>query len=285
MKKLYMLLFLVTYCSAVFSQTSECDSLTAPCINTFSGKSYYFNMEAVTDVNIERFSVMSQNCGTRDISIYYREGTYAGHEATPVDWLFGGNVTGFNPACANSCPIPETIIPILLDVCIPAGQTFGFYIATTAGTGTIEGQPDSLEGVIIAEDSHLKIFAGKASLSNGIFDQSVSSGRSWQGSVQYDCSCIVSAEQHGLNTRFSTSVHPNPASENLSYTITNNNVQLLLEIKVIDVTGKVVQAYKKEVVAGKNDFTFDLSSLAGGLYFIAVSDDEGIKVVDKFVKK
>lgn len=285
MKKLYSLLFSLSVSSLAFSQTSECDSLTSPCQNTFSGKSFYFNVEAITDVNIERFSMMAQNCGTRDISIYYRQGTYAGHETNPSDWVLAGNVSAFEPACAPSCPIPETQIPILLDVCIPAGQTYAFYIATTGGTGTIEGHSDSITGDVIAEDSNLKIFAGQSNgvagaFHGGLLDNNIS----WQGSVQYDCSCIVSAEEHSLGTVFLTSIQPNPANENLSYTI-NSNVSFLSEIRLTDITGKLIQTNKKEVVAGNNNFSFDLSQFSGGIYFISVSDGSGIKAVDKFVKQ
>ncbi|MGE0635195.1 MAG: T9SS type A sorting domain-containing protein [Bacteroidia bacterium] len=283
MKKFYSFLFFLTLSTFAFSQTSECDSLTSPCQNTFSGKSYYFDVQAITDVNIERFSMVAQNCGQRDISIYYRQGTYMGHETNASDWTLGGSISAFEPACAGSCPIPETIIPVLLDVCIPAGQTFAFYIATTGGTGTIEGHTDSLSGHVIAEDSHLKIFAGSASLNTGAFDAFFSVDRSWQGSVQYDCSCIVSAEENSLTTNFSTSIQQNPAVDNLNYIINSNEVSLI-EINITDITGKVVQQHKKEVAKGKNNFSFDVSSLSGGVYFISVSDISGIKSVDKFVK-
>ncbi|MCG3165326.1 MAG: hypothetical protein POELPBGB_01088 [Bacteroidia bacterium] len=283
MKKLYTFFFAFIFSFVALAQSPECDSLTSPCQNTFSGKSYYFDVQAITDVNIEWFSMMAQNCGARDISIYYRQGTYAGHETNTSDWTLGGSVSAFEPACAGSCPIPETIIPVLLDVCIPAGQTFAFYIATTGGTGTIEGHTDSVSGHVIAEDSHLKIFAGSASLNTGAFDASFSADRSWQGSVQYDCSCIVSAEEHSLATSFSTSVQPNPAIDNLNYIINSNTVSLI-EINVTDITGKLVQQHKKEITKGKNNFSFDVSQLSGGVYFISVSDVSGIKSVDKFVK-
>ncbi len=283
MKKFYSLLLFLALATLAFSQTSECDSLTSPCQNTFSGKSYYFDVQAITDVNIERFSMVAQNCGQRDISIYYRQGTYVGHETNALDWTLGGSTSAFEPACAGSCPIPETIIPVLLDVCIPAGQTFAFYIVTTGGTGTIEGHTDSLSGHVIAEDSHLKIFAGSASLNTGAFDPSFSVDRSWQGSVQYDCSCIVSAEENSLTTKFSTSIQPNPAVDNLNYIINSNEVSLI-EISITDITGKVVYHHKKEIAKGKNNFSFDISPLSGGIYFISVSDLSGIKSVNKFVK-
>jgi hypothetical protein len=284
MKKLYTCFSAIIFSFAAFAQSSECDSLTSPCENTFSGKSFYFNVEAITDVNIERFSMMAQNCGQRDISIYYRQGTYAGHETTPGDWVFSGSVAAFEPACANSCPIPETIIPILLDVCIPAGQTFAFYIATTAGTGTIEGHSNSTTGDVIAEDSHLKIFAGQSNGASGAFNGGLLDNNiSWQGSVQYDCSCIVSAEEYSRATSFSTSVQPNPAVDNLNYII-NSDQASLIEINVTDITGKLVQQFKKEITKGKNNFSFDLSQVSGGLYFISVSDVSGILSVDKFVK-
>jgi len=283
MKKLYLLFASMFFCLSVFSQGSECDSLTSPCLNTFSGKSYFFDIQASSNININHFSMMAQNCGARDISIYYRTNSYIGHETDATDWVLAGSATNFTPACAGGCPIPETIIPVLVDVCIPAGQTFGFYIVITGGTGTIEGHTFSTEGTVIAEDSHLKIFAGKGSLNTGAFDLSVGSDRSWQGSVKYSCTCIVGEEEHSLNTVFSTSLQPNPANDDLQYII-NSSKESWMEITITDISGKQIGKQKKQIVRGKNNFILDLSQIPGGLYFISVSDDFGLKSVNKFVR-
>ena len=70
---------------------------------------------------------MSQGAGTRDgVELYYRPGGFVGYETDAAAWTLAGSASGFDPVSAISCPIPVTPLPITFNVCIPAGERYGF---------------------------------------------------------------------------------------------------------------------------------------------------------------
>ena len=73
------------------------------------------------------------------------------------------------------------------------------------------------------------------------------------------------------NTDFS--VYPNPATNNLKFTM--NNLQLGDDIQILDITGKVC---KSNILVRGN--AVDISDLQNGIYFIKIGDS-----VQKFIKE
>jgi len=164
--------------------TSGSAQLMSPCAGTFSAQGAYFDLEATTTVSITGFETLSQNCGTRDVSIYYRPGTHVGFETSSAGWTLLGSATSFTPACAISCPITPTLVPIPFCVAIPAGQRAAFYIVMTSGTGTFESVDDPL-GTAVVQDSALVLHAGRLSQGVGAFTGTIVDGKAWQGVIHY----------------------------------------------------------------------------------------------------
>jgi PKD repeat protein len=71
------------------------------------------------------------------------------------------------------------------------------------------------------------------------------------------------------------SVYPNPADElvNISFEAADPG---LLNICITDITGKVVFTQDEYISSGGNKFSLDISGLAGGLYLIRLSSEQGV---------
>lgn len=108
---------------------SQCDPITTLMGNNNNQDGIMFDIEAINDVTIDLFSGNLCGVGPYDMEIYYKVGTHIGFEASPGDWTFVGSTTGLVPA---GCDVP-TIIPIPVNVTIPAGQTFAFYVTEPGG--------------------------------------------------------------------------------------------------------------------------------------------------------
>ncbi|MFI5220326.1 MAG: hypothetical protein ACHQNT_12650, partial [Bacteroidia bacterium] len=155
MKIIYTLIFCCLVSLNVFSQA--CDSLFSQCLGTFSRNGYYFDLEAVNDITVTGFSYLAQNAGTRDISVYYRQGTYFGYEGTAANWTLLGTQSNITPLTALNCPLPHNVADISFNVCIPQGIMYGFYITMSSGTGTLETHSNLPEGSIGAQDVNVKL--------------------------------------------------------------------------------------------------------------------------------
>ena len=158
--------------------------LMSPCAGTFSAQGAYFDLEATTAISITGFETLTQNCGARDVSIYFRPGTHVGFETDPAGWTLLGSTSGFTPACATSCPITPTLVPVAMCVPIPAGERAAFYIVTTGGTGSFEAFDDAL-GAPVVQDSALVLYAGRLSQGVGAFTGTIVDGKAWQGVIHY----------------------------------------------------------------------------------------------------
>lgn len=82
-----------------------------------------------------------------------------------------------------------------------------------------------------------------------------------------------------------SALYPNPAKEKLNILLSsplNNRVN----IAIADLTGKIVRRQAFSVVKGENNFEMQISSLAGGTYFIKATYENGRQqAVAKFVKQ
>lgn len=90
-----------------------------------------FDIEAINTVTINQFSANLCDAGPYDMEIYYRAGTHFGFETTPGAWTLVGSTTGL----VTNGPNVETVIPIAINIQIPAGQRYAFYVTESANTG------------------------------------------------------------------------------------------------------------------------------------------------------
>ena len=272
-------LFLLTFAlPSSYSFAQLCDSLVSPCVSTFSRNGYYFDLEAVNASEIQGFSFQSQNAGTRDIAVYYRAGTYFGNETNASAWTLLGNFPNYTPNSALNCPLPNNTLLFAGSVCIPQGQRYGFYFQMTSGVGTIESHNTLTEGSIGAQDANLKLITGKGQFGIGpAFTGTLLSGLTYQGVIQYACSCQSVTIEEPLSVAASI-LFPNPANTELFVTLPESGTA---EVDAIDAAGRTVIP-KTSISPEKN--SIHVANLASGIYFLRVYRQNSGFTYHRFIK-
>jgi hypothetical protein len=82
-----------------------------------------------------------------------------------------------------------------------------------------------------------------------------------------------------------TSVYPNPATSNLTIA-TEVKEDHAAELRITDITGRIIQSMNISFAIGKSYFNLDVSTLSSGIYNIELLNDKGNKMTStKFVKE
>ncbi len=265
-----------------------CDSLIAPCSDTYSENGFYFQLQAgAANTLIKSFSTVSQNGGVRDVAIYYKTGSYAGFESNSSAWTIIGSASGFDPLNSLSCPIPETKIPINVNVCIPSGQVYSFYIIRSNGSGTFEANKATPEGQIAVTDGSISLYAGKGTVDFFPFQGSfLRDSLTFQGTIDYSCGCSVTGTSH-INAENNDVTYPVPANDKINfdfYSVADN----LIAINVFDMNGRKVLHQLQPVKIGLNKITIEVSDLHSGIYSFQLTNQDPSAIVLKksvFVKE
>ncbi len=114
-----------------------------------------FNITATNTVTIKSFDGNLYGGTTAKYEIYYKAGTYVGFETNAAAWTLAGFVNSLYVA-ANNVP---TAIPIPINVVIPAGQTYAFYVTNTA-SGGLNYISSAVTNVTLASDANLSMIGG-----------------------------------------------------------------------------------------------------------------------------
>ena len=126
-------------------------NLVAPYSSTDSDDGVMFDVSATNEVTIFCFDANLPSSTTGAYEIYYMIGSYLGSENTAANWTLvgsSGSITSNGSNTATAMDIPVNLV-------IPAGQTYGFYITASnpvqstallstsnAGYGTISSDAD-----------------------------------------------------------------------------------------------------------------------------------------------
>ncbi len=134
-----------------------------------------FDVTAVKNIEVQSVDVNLGPSATT-VEIWYRPGTYVGHENSPTGWTLAGSasVTG----AGINVPTP---VPAALSIHIPAGQTYGFYVTTTGGT--MYYTDGTAVGNIAASNADLQIKQGAGK--SYPFGTSTFTTRVWNGVIHY----------------------------------------------------------------------------------------------------
>lgn len=136
---------------------AQCTNVGLSLTHSFSAnngsKGVMFNIVATNTVTIYCIDG-NLYVGTAPYEIYYRPGTYVGNEGSSAGWTLLGTVNITSNGSNVSTPIP---IPI--NVIIPAGSTYGFYVTTTVTTGGVNywGSSSSLT---FETDANISFYGG-----------------------------------------------------------------------------------------------------------------------------
>lgn len=114
-----------------------------------------FNITATNTITIHCFDANLYGGTTATYEIYYKSGSYVGSETNAAAWTLAGTANSLY-ASANNVPTP---IPISINVVIPAGQTYGFYVTNTA-SGGLNYTSSAVTNVVLASDANVTVTGG-----------------------------------------------------------------------------------------------------------------------------
>jgi len=134
-----------------------------------------FDIVAINEVTIDGFDG-NLDAGTGDVYIYYKSGTYVGNETNSAAWTLIGS-TSVTSSGAGS----PTTIPIPVDVTIPTGQTYAFFVYTDVGNDYTNG---SSAGNVYVQDANIQILEG-CGKGSPLFTGGTYSPRVFNGIVNY----------------------------------------------------------------------------------------------------
>lgn len=174
--------FFFIFLISLFILAAAPDSYSASLTTTFAGGNgqdgNMFEITALQPVVITGFDG-NLDLPSDNFLIYYKTGTYTGFEDNPGAWTLVGTANG---VVSNGEDV-ATPIPIPVNITIPAGQTYSFYI-TTDGTGNGIGYTDgSAEHAVYVSDANIQILEG---IGVEYPFGATYSPRIWNGTVYYN---------------------------------------------------------------------------------------------------
>lgn len=138
-----------------------------------------FDIYATNTVTISSFD--AHPMGNTTIEIYYRTSPYAGFESTSSGWTLIGS------AAVTAQPFgTATPVPVAVNVTIPAGQTYSFYVTSTNTAVSLNYTDGSSEGATYVSDANIIFRQGvgmEYPFTNGT--GSVFRPRVWNGIIHY----------------------------------------------------------------------------------------------------
>lgn len=239
--------------------STVCDSLLASPTPNNGYEGVMFDMHVLNFVTLETFSI-SLDAGTPWVGIFYRTGSYIGHNTSSVGWIM------LDSAQINVPADGIMKIPVNLNLPLLADSTYAFYVTTINNT-SCNYKDGTAVGAIAAADSNIEIKEG----AGGDYPYNVTnSPRILVGSAYY---CQVATETSELEHNENIVVHPNPATNVLN--ISGNFI--IDQIEIADISGRIVlrSAFEKNI---------DCSNFENGIYFLKISTGSNI-ITRKFIKE
>jgi hypothetical protein len=140
------------------------------------------------DITITSFSTYFYDAGPATVYVYYRVGTACGNAGTTSGWVLVGQTNITVPPPGNTYTLVSDI-PMPGDLTIPAGQTYGIYIGTFAGSGggrVCYYNGGSTCGVLTVVNDDLTIKGGHGITSpTGLGTGSIFTERCFAGTLNY----------------------------------------------------------------------------------------------------
>ncbi|MBA3680191.1 MAG: T9SS type A sorting domain-containing protein [Bacteroidetes bacterium] len=254
MKKLLLLLTFVIHlnCNSqiVATNTLICDgqstTLSAPgnqLLTTLTGGNNHrgnmFNIIALNTITINSFD--AHPMANTSISIYYKANSYVGFENTAASWTLVGTAAVVAQPFGIATPVP-----IAVNVTIPAGQTYAFYVTSTNTAVSLNYTNGTTVGNVYSADANLQFIEGI-----GIeypFSGSPFSPRVWNGKINYSTALTTYTWSTGANTP-SITVSP---SVTTNYSVAVNTPSNVSSISVSVNPSPTVTVNSGAICSGNN---------------------------------
>lgn len=181
--------------------------------STFAGGNNHrgnmFTIHALNTVTITSFD--AHPMGNTTIEIYYRTGSYIGFETSSAGW------TQIGAAAVTAQPFGNpTPVPVAVNITIPAGQDYSFYV-TSNNTGVSLNYTDgSSEGAVFSSDANIQFLQGvgmEYPFSNG---GGVFRPRVWNGIIHY---AVAGSPTYLWSTGATTSSITEPVASSMAYDV------------------------------------------------------------------
>jgi hypothetical protein len=156
--------------------------LPTPIVNNNGQDGNMFDITATNTIRIRYFEGNIANVPnvTTSYSIYYKQGTHVGFENNAAVWTLIADSIAFNPNTPNTL----SVIPYNLNLVIPAGATYAFYLTNTSAVGNNNRYSNgTATGDISATNADLTVFQGTG---GGYPFGTFFNARPWEGIVHYD---------------------------------------------------------------------------------------------------
>jgi hypothetical protein len=144
--------------------------------NSYAGNMFDLAVIGGSPITINSLdvNVNGSNC---QISVYYRTGSYVGHESSPTGWTLISTLN-VNPIGLNM-PTPLDIN----DVTLAVGQTYGFYV-TISNYASVAADLNYTNGSNTYSNPNLQLTAGIGK-GEPDFTGSTFTPRTWNGTIHY----------------------------------------------------------------------------------------------------
>ena len=236
----------------------------------------FFDIQASTPVTIECFESYFSTGGLNrtDMYIWYRMGSYVGVATDSTQWILIDSVLSFNVGPTQATLL---LVPINVDVAIPAGGTAAFYITNgdrpgQSNTG-IRYDGGGVPGGVTASDANISIMDGAGSYQRWVI---FAGNRQFAGKVNYTS---LSTGISGTIDAGGTALYPNPTNNILNVDLGNSGQ--LVRMSIIDALGRTVRS---EQLVANGMSSIDVSRLDGGSYRIQLMEN-GVQRSMPFVKE
>jgi hypothetical protein len=170
-----------------------------------------FDITAINTITITSFD--AHPMGNTTIEIYYRASPYAGFTTSSAGWTLVGS------AAVTAQPFgTATPVPVAVNVTIPAGQTYSFYVTSTNTAVSLNYTDGSSEGSPYVSDANLIFRQGVGmeypfAAGGGIFTPRV-----WNGVVHYTVPVNATITYQWSTTATTQSINPT-VSSTTQYTV------------------------------------------------------------------
>ena len=271
-KKIFFSNFIACLISIVAVAQNPCDSLTTLMAGGNGWNGNMFDVTAVQPVTITGFDCHFETTvvSTFSVQIYYKAGTFVGSQAVAGDWTLAGIVVVSSSGAGNL-----THLPITLNIQVPAGQTYAFYITVTNLGINMNFTDGTLIGSVYSSNSKIQVKEGLSLQYK--FGSTNGTPKKWNGKIRY-CDSPTGMKDISLKNEFDIQVFPNPFSEYAMVKVnstSNKNVDLTL----YDMFGNVVK-----MIPGNNSGTIKLEkdNLPSGICFYQVNQGD-VKKTGKII--
>jgi hypothetical protein len=242
------------------AQCSSTDGLTTLYAQDNGLDGVMFDIVTSGSITVECFDI-NWASGTTGISLFYKVGTHVGFEESPGDWTLVDTVMGLVTAGTDQ-PTP---LPIDVDLLVPAGSTYAFYICNSSSSDpNAEYSDGTVLGAVLASDAYLQILEG-----TGVVDQFGTSHfapRKFNGTLYYSVGG-VGVDEHEES---GVALYPNPATDRVTLDLSSHGGAQ--RITLLDVSGRVVMDRNAN---GGSRIDLDLAHLPVGTYTVRSVSNTG----------